>query len=283
MTADVICHYIDLHPDTEKAFKAYAPDIILYKGAPDNGGIASHHYAEVVQKHWRGERDLIVIEHDIEIVKDTIPSLESCSEPWCTFSYYLFGSEEIVNGLGCTKIAAELQREVKVPIVPWRIFDVRLAKRLRRLGYKPHVHGTVKHHHDYNDLAPDVLAASQQRIRLLHAQQKVESDKVNLINVDGQDWHYVSVHGYDFAVASSLADYMVADDGNGNQMNVRDLGSPTPSPQQMISVHFGFVCCGGENGQCGKEVKLTPLPNGTMIEKECDHPPEVGFQMGIVG
>lgn len=120
-------------------------------------------YWREISARWTGAEDLIVVEHDMLIGPDTVPSLSSCQADWCAFGYDIFGCKRIEHALGCTKFSAALQRAVPAETVAalfshcehcrgdgcWWHLDNYLAAALAAAGFGPHVHGDVAHLHDY--------------------------------------------------------------------------------------------------------------------------------------
>jgi hypothetical protein len=147
----ILCCFADLHPETERSVKEHAPTAIM---ADTSGSLYA--YRDVLKEHWTGERDLVVIEQDIEITADVVPAFRSCSKPWCTFSYQGPSSlGYLYRGLGCAKFSAKLQR--KIPFsdfieygMTWKVIDGYISRILWVVnGISPHVHGHVEHHHKY--------------------------------------------------------------------------------------------------------------------------------------
>lgn len=147
------------HPSAVAALSAYAPQAEQPDVSDDN-----YAYWREISSRWTGERDLIIIEQDIEIGEDTIASLEECDQDWCCFAYPIFRTQVRLRvGLGCTKISAAAQRKVTAEAVAkgfelcaqcrgkgcWWHLDGRISTMLKRGGFFPHVHGDVIHHHDY--------------------------------------------------------------------------------------------------------------------------------------
>ena len=133
-------------------------------------------YNEAIASRW-GQDDLVIIEGDKEITSDTIPSFETCDEPWCSYGYYNYPEPYQVycsTGLGCAKFSLDLQRKIPTTafcradisgmVCPdcngagcWRYLDTRIAFAIFAscISFSPHVHGEVIHHHTY---APDWAA-----------------------------------------------------------------------------------------------------------------------------
>jgi len=148
----ILCCYANLHPETECAVAAHAKDAEFI----DVSG-SELDYWRTIKAHWTGDQDLVIIEQDIEITAEVIPTFEGCDDAWCVFTYR--GPTHLgylKHSLGCTKFSAELQREVSITEaaggdydISWQFIDMTMAVHLDHLGYKPNCHGTVKHLHDY--------------------------------------------------------------------------------------------------------------------------------------
>ena len=158
-SARVLCCTATPHPDAMDALARYAAGAELIDVSGDN-----YAYWREIRSRWTGERDLVIIEQDIEISSDTVASLEQCDQDWCVFAYPIFRRKiRLRVGLGCTKISAAAQRRVSARSIAegfelcrdckgqgcWWHLDGRISALLKNAGYSPHVHGDVKHHHDY--------------------------------------------------------------------------------------------------------------------------------------
>jgi hypothetical protein len=147
------------HPAAVTALEKYAPQAEIADVSGDN-----YAYWREIRERWTGERDLIIVEQDIEVGPDTIASLEGCAQDWCCYAYPIFRTKVRLRvGLGCTKISAAAQRKIPAATVEegftscaacrgkgcWWHLDGRISHLLKRAGYFPHVHGDVTHHHDY--------------------------------------------------------------------------------------------------------------------------------------
>lgn len=148
------------HPDAVKALDAYAPHAERVDVTGDN-----YAYWNNIRDRWTGDRDLIIVEQDIEIGPGTITSMERCEQDWCCYAYPIFRTKVRLRvGLGCIKISAEAQRKIPVEKIAegfekcaqcrgegcWWHLDGRIAYMLKFHGFWPHVHGDVTHHHDYD-------------------------------------------------------------------------------------------------------------------------------------
>jgi hypothetical protein len=145
-TARIIACYVKMHRAAQAVLKASAPnaDIITVSDSV-------HDYWKAIAANWTGSRDLIIIEQDIEIAEDTVSSFASCSEPWCTYWYHSVNFTQLRTALGCTRFRASLQSEVSIDTistvpVSWDVIDSCITGALKERGYKPHVHGEVRHH-----------------------------------------------------------------------------------------------------------------------------------------
>ena len=61
----VLCCYTSLHPATAEALRRYAPgaELVDVSGAPGM-------YRRVLREHWDIPADLVIIEHDMQVVMD---------------------------------------------------------------------------------------------------------------------------------------------------------------------------------------------------------------------
>jgi hypothetical protein len=158
--ARVLFCSVSPHPAALAALEQYAPQAELLDVSGDN-----YCYWREIRSRWTGERDLILVEQDIEIGPGTVAAMESCGQDWCCHAYPIFRTQVRLRvGLGCTKISAAAQREIPVSLIEegfsscaacrgkgcWWHLDGRISHLLKRAGYFPHVHGDVIHHHDYD-------------------------------------------------------------------------------------------------------------------------------------
>ncbi len=148
------------HPDAVAAVEAYAPQAERLDVTGDN-----YAYWNAIAERWTGERDLIIVEQDIEIGPDTVATMEQCAQDWCCYAYPIFRTKVRLRvGLGCVKISAAAQRRMPVAKIAegfetcaacrgkgcWWHLDGRIAAMLKKADFFPHVHGDVTHHHDYD-------------------------------------------------------------------------------------------------------------------------------------
>jgi len=162
----IFCYSGEPHPLAVSAVEKYA------KQAKFIENIRLFDYNRAIASHWTAEEDLVVIEGDKEIGPDTLPSFEACSEPWCTYACETFPppyTRVTTTGLACAKFSAECQMMISTddflrPDYPmrepcqdcggrgcWRYLDTRIATAIlnKCVAMAPHVHGRVKHHHEY--------------------------------------------------------------------------------------------------------------------------------------
>lgn len=174
----VLCCYTQegFHPASRASVEAHAPTAELIDVTGDNYG-----YWREIRARWKGEEDLILIEHDIEILPDSIASMAACEHDWCSYAYPIFRNQQRLRyGLGCTKISARAQQLVSARHIAegfalcklckgqgcWFHLDGRITEQLRHDGgLFPHVHGDVTHHHDYS--ADAAIEAPSRAIPLL--------------------------------------------------------------------------------------------------------------------
>lgn len=155
----ILCCTVSPHEKAMEALAKYAPQAEVIDVTGDN-----YAYWDNIRERWTGERDLIIIEQDIEITEATISSMESCSQDWCCYAYPIFRTKiRLRVGLGCIRISAAAQRKITPEKIAesftdcaqcrgkgcWWHLDGRIATMLKRGGFFPHVHGDVIHHHDY--------------------------------------------------------------------------------------------------------------------------------------
>lgn len=162
----IFCFASEPEPTSAAAVLKYAPQAEFVQ-TPGLFG-----YNKAIASRWTGEDDLVVIEGDKEIHSDVIPSFQSCDQPWCTYACDIYPApytRETRIGLSCAKFSADCQLQVPVdsfcrPDYPmrepcrdcngagcWRYLDTRIATAIvsRCIAFDPHVHGRIKHHHNY--------------------------------------------------------------------------------------------------------------------------------------
>lgn len=150
----VLCAFTDLHPKTVTALRTLA-----MPRCPVDVVCVAHNefgYRDAIADRWTGDEDLVLIEHDIEISDDVLPSFEGCDGPWCTFAYqHMTLDNWLDRGLGCVRFSAALQRAIPfgkclaspAPVPgSWRHLDGQIAATLETAGHDRHVHeSTVTH------------------------------------------------------------------------------------------------------------------------------------------
>ncbi len=142
-----------LRNETVESLSEFAPMAEIIDNSADDGA-----YWRSIEERWTGDEDLVIIEQDMVIDASTLPSFESCDQPWCSFGYTAVPHlGRITACLGCVRFTAKIQRIVPVEKIrldyeemQWVCLDVRIARALFLAGYEPHDHGDVTHlHSDY--------------------------------------------------------------------------------------------------------------------------------------
>lgn len=141
--------YTKFHPITWTTLRKNAPTAIMA-----NVNNSPYAYWEQFNSHWNNGNDsLINIEHDIEVPAGSIESLVNCSEPWCSYGYP--AAAILTESLGFTKYSANLQANVAfVPRIEYGGLDAAVHRMLTDHYSLPHVHGAVRHFHDYGSGYP---------------------------------------------------------------------------------------------------------------------------------
>ena len=199
------------HPAAVAALEAYAPQAEVVDVSGDN-----YAYWNAIRERWTGERDLVIIEQDIEIGPDTIRTMEQCAQDWCCYAYPIFRSRVRLRvGLGCVKISAAAQRKVPAEKIAegfgtcaacrgkgcWWHLDGRIAHMLKRAGFFPHVHGDVTHHHDYD--AGMVEGENGGRPVEWHFEEDTDMSPALVISPDLVPWCVPVTSGREAAVAAN--------------------------------------------------------------------------------
>ena len=165
----VVCFYVKLAPETKAAIAAHAPQTEFVDTSADD-----YAYWRLLRQHWGGEDDLVVIEQDIEITAEVLPSFAACSENWCTYQYkqiYKSSVGMLSENLGCTRFSAQLMHDVPFPRASqWQFLDLAISSDIKMVTFSKtgmvfypgmkgasgfmaaHVHGEVKHFHDERQL-----------------------------------------------------------------------------------------------------------------------------------
>ncbi len=149
------------HPRSVESVQEYAPQAEIVDVSSDNFA-----YWREIRARWRGTEDLVLIEQDIEIVPGGVEEMLACEHDWCCYAYTIFRTRQRLRyGLGFTKFSARAQQLVNARLIAegfalcnfcqgrgcWNHLDGRISELLRNVGkLKPHVHGDVKHLHDYD-------------------------------------------------------------------------------------------------------------------------------------
>lgn len=147
-----------LRPETKKWAEGYADAQLVELDRNDDAA-----YFNLLAHWWQQPGDLIVVEQDIVPRQCGIERMAFCQKSmWCTERYPIEHHTMLDNGLGCVRFSQRLKERwpgvmVRVgyidndgePAKSWRRLDTRVSLVLHQLGYKPHVHSTAQHLHDY--------------------------------------------------------------------------------------------------------------------------------------
>jgi hypothetical protein len=116
--------------------------------------VDDYDYDKALKGVW-GKGDLIVLEQDVVPTLEMIQNLLGCDKPWCIFEYEIRYMDDKnppftpQTGLGLTKFSSEAQQvsalEKWFGRGSWFNLDGRVTGALVQAGYRPHVHGKVRH------------------------------------------------------------------------------------------------------------------------------------------
>lgn len=152
MRPHIVAPYTSMTVATLKSLKVFAPDAeLVWTGADPFA------YWNCIKDRWAKGNDLVIIENDIEITAETIPSFISCAQPWCTFKYrpripakpvrecLNLSPDYWTRALGCVRFRADFQerRPMGNDPISYLFIDADL---IFGAG-DPHVHGVVNHYH----------------------------------------------------------------------------------------------------------------------------------------
>jgi hypothetical protein len=102
-----------LYPSAIRALQAYAPGFELVDVSGDD-----YAYWGQIRARWTGEKDLVLVEQDVEITADVLPGFIGCPSPWCTFRYRYWRTwPPSADACGCTRYSARLQREIPARVI----------------------------------------------------------------------------------------------------------------------------------------------------------------------
>ena len=159
----IVVGFTELHPATEKALQLWASN---YEVNYHDVSSSNEEYFNVLAKYWSLGESFIVIEHDVEIRKETIPKLTRCSRSWCAFSYAM-GASGYQTALGCTKFSTALLQKYPNAMKQagdkhdpwsaprdWRRLDRRIFEVLVELGETEHRHDPPLKHHNLEKKVP---------------------------------------------------------------------------------------------------------------------------------
>jgi hypothetical protein len=121
-------------------------------------GASESEYWRLLSRVWReASSDVIIVEHDVKVARDTIAGFDECKRLWCCAGYPYLGGRHI--GLGCVRFRREVMREFPDALVEvgelddlahgrghWCSLDRNLTNVLRGYGLDAcPAHGTVEH------------------------------------------------------------------------------------------------------------------------------------------
>jgi hypothetical protein len=164
--------YSQQFPESVKSVQRYAAKAKWVNTGYDDPQLYPRFAASV----W-GQDDMVFIEQDIVLEKNTLSDFKDCPEPWCVNPYRVAKNNWLMTtGLGCTRFRVELQKEldynnvlehnrapIDCPNCVWGHMqpcgrcpchshqDTALWHSLMAIGYaNPHLHTEVKHLHEFN-------------------------------------------------------------------------------------------------------------------------------------
>lgn len=108
---NIICCPVRLYRATEVALRLHAPQARIKFIDADNIEEPWTTY----RQYWeKAEDDLLIIEQDIVIHEDVIPSFEECPEPWCLFPFPHYSRDGALmdSGIGCNRFRREFMEKV---------------------------------------------------------------------------------------------------------------------------------------------------------------------------
>jgi hypothetical protein len=114
INANILCSPIagSERPVTMKCLEEYGGESVYINWLePDDVDSLRYGMFEGIKDFWRGERDLIHIDHDMVFIWDHLRDFVNCQSEWCTSPYSAFGFQ-INAGLGFMKFSASLQNKV---------------------------------------------------------------------------------------------------------------------------------------------------------------------------
>lgn len=157
MSFDVLCAYTDLDPRAEEALDLYAPGAakVDVKGDGDAMGPGAGFIYGRLLRDWvaRGEA-FAIVEHDVVLHDEVMPSFEACLEPWCSYPYSTAKGGRMYEALGCVRYRREAVQAIREDapvfgIMPWYGLDQVMCRLLMDAGLLPHHHWPmVEHQHN---------------------------------------------------------------------------------------------------------------------------------------
>ena len=142
----LVVPYTSLHPETAAALDASGQAYEAVRMYGDDG------YFALLSGLWAAGDTFAVVEQDIVVGPETLPSLAGCSLDWCSFGFPYMRSDAY-HGLGCVRFSAALLACVpdamdRVALMSdethdarhWCRLDAWLAQVLTASGEKRHEH-----------------------------------------------------------------------------------------------------------------------------------------------
>jgi hypothetical protein len=133
----IVVPYVTLHPVTRHCLESEKLDAEYVQMQDDDD------YRRLMQRLWRENKPVVIVEHDIAPWPGAIRELWECPCAWGAYSYKIDGGIGIYHGLGCTKLTPRLM--AAVPKIwdrpePWHLLDQIMFFAARNEGWEPHHH-----------------------------------------------------------------------------------------------------------------------------------------------
>jgi len=140
----VIVPFAQLHPITDRAVAEFFPDARRVNVAGDNFA-----YWRLLRSVWDRGEGIVIIEHDIEPTKTAVDQALSCECEWGRSPYPW--SITTTASFGFARFSAELLQATSGLLgdepIHWGLLAWTIEPKLESLGFKPHEHAPVGHHH----------------------------------------------------------------------------------------------------------------------------------------
>jgi hypothetical protein len=163
--ANILCCQIakQQHPVTTRCLDTYAPEWYSRLLHPDNPAEMKYGMRDAIASFWRGEKDLIHIDHDMVFTWENLRDLVNCDSWFCTCAYMWDGTV-VSAGLGFAKFSVELQQVMEIDLAAmsadvcdgcdgdWWGYEHHLMEEVRKYQDTPCVHGWVLNDHPMHGL-----------------------------------------------------------------------------------------------------------------------------------